>query len=132
MNAFARFVRLGNEDADRRVAAMLSPDDLHGTDRYLKQSRVVSAIDRMTRLPQAWWMSSASGRFVTAMSETFRQSPLNERLGSIGVVVLTAVAAHVALTVVNGARPGWFWLIIPALAALFAALLLAAGRDHRS
>jgi hypothetical protein len=131
MNALARFLRLGMDDADGRVAALLSPPDLEPTDRYLKDSAVVSGIDRMTCRLQAWWSESSGGHLVTALRRIFGQSPSNDRAREVGVCVLTAVAAHVTLTILNGVRPGWFWTVIPAMAALFAALLLA-GRHQRS
>jgi len=131
MNAITRFLRFGMDDADRRVAALLSPPELDCTDRYLKGSAVVSAIDRMTCRPRAWWAESSGAQFAAAIGRMFSQSSLNDRARDCGECLLTGVAAHVTLTILNGVRPGWFWIVIPAMAALFATLLLA-GRDHRS
>lgn len=124
MNAFTRFVVLGLQDADRRVAAALAPDILESADRHLRGSVVVSTIDGMTQRIQAWWRQSASGRLATDITTMVEQLTATERYHAIAGIALTATAVHVTLTLFNGARPGWFWMAVPAMTAGFAVLLL--------
>ena len=53
-------------------------------------------------------------------------------MGLVAFVLLTAVIAHVALILIQGPRPGWFWIVIPAMAAAFALLVLAGSQSVRS
>lgn len=131
MNAFTRFLSLGLRDADRRVGAALMPPPLQETDRYLRESRMVTAIDRVTVRLRDWLMASESGRLSRSLVESLRGSGQVERNQSIAVIVLSAVSVHVLLTLVQGPRAGWFWLVIPSLAAVFALLLAASSRNER-
>ena len=132
MNALTRFVALGLRDADRRVATALAPPALEPTDRYLRDGVVVSAIDRVTARLHAWWTASAAARLSRTLTETVTSEGRARRHQSVAVVVLTAIAVHVALTLLQGPRPGWLWLVIPSMAAVFAWLALAtASRSAR-
>jgi hypothetical protein len=126
MNALTRFLSLGMRDADRRVAAALAPPALEPADRALRDSAIVAAVDRATRLLQTWWTSSQAARLLASVGGDV---PWFERYREIGAIVITAVLVHVALTIVQGPRPGWFWMVVPATAAVFALLLLAASRE---
>jgi hypothetical protein len=129
MNAIARFLSLGMQDADRRLAAALAPPPLDAADRYVKDSAAVRAIDRVTRLLPAWWESSTAGRTLAGARDVFLRSPRSARYREIGSIVLTAAIVHVVLTIAQGPRPGWFWTVIPGMAVVFAMLLLAASRE---
>jgi hypothetical protein len=131
MNALARFISLGMQDADRRVAAALERPPLDPADRYLKTSAVVMAVDRMTRRLSDWWLPSKAGQALSAM-QRFAGEPSAARYQRIAFVLLTAAVVHVAVTLINGPRPGWFWMVIPAMATMFAALLLAGSRSSHS
>lgn len=131
MNPLTRFIALGLRDADRRVAAALAPPALEETDRYLRDTVIVSAIDRATERLDAWWTASTAARQLQRVSGTPAGQGWPERSQSIAGIVLTAVAVHVALTVAQGPRPGWFWMVIPTMAAVFASVLLAASRSAR-
>ena len=128
MNAFTRFVTLGLRDADRRLAAALAPPPLAETDRYLYDSVVVSAIDRVTVRLHAWWTASEAARRWRQLAEGIASTGGTRRDRSIAIVLLTAIAVHVALTLFQGARPGWFWLVIPSMGAVFALLLAVRSR----
>ncbi len=127
-----RFFTLGMEDADRRLAAALEPRPLDAADRYLESSAFVGAIDRATRRLGEWWLASQAGRALTTITRNFSSEPRQSQYQAIGVCLLAAVAAHVVLTLSNGPRPGWFWAVIPAMVATFAALLVAGSRSSRS
>lgn len=129
MNGFTRFFSLGMQDADRRVAAALEPRPYDAADRYLRESRVVRAIDRATRLLSEWWSGSEVGRTSRSAMAAFLREPRLARYQTAAIVLITAVTVHVVLTLVNGPRPGWFWTLIPAMVAVFAALLLAGSRS---
>ena len=131
MSAFKRFISVGLDDADRRVAMALAPPRLDATDRYLHDSRVVSLIDRVTRQVAGWWAGSRVKQRSSHLAETLAGRHQAERYQSVAVIMLTAVSVHVALTLAHGARAGWFWLLIPSMAAVFAVLLAAASRVVR-
>ena len=132
MNALRRFLSDGARDADARVAAAFAPQPLEPADRYLKHSRIVSTIDRITVMLQQSWQNSVTGQAVSEVAASFASESRQDRWLAIASIVLTAVAVHIALTMANGPRPGWFWMVIPALAALFALLVLAAARGSQS
>jgi hypothetical protein len=129
MNAMARFLTLGMQDADRRVAAALAPPPLEAADRYVAESAAVRAIDRVTRLLPVWWESSTSGRTLAGARQAFLRSSRSARFREIGSIVLIAAIVHVVLTMAQGPRPGWFWTVIPGIATVFGMLLLAASRE---
>jgi hypothetical protein len=121
MNALKRFYMLGAAAADRRVAGALTPPPLDDADHYLKDSAFASVLERITIRLHHWWLSSQAKQ----LSSTIAGRLERER---VAFMMLIAVATHVILTLYQGVYTGWFWLIIPAIAALFAALVLAAGR----
>lgn len=132
MNPLRRFFALGMQDADRRVAAMLRHDPLEAADQYLKESAIVRSVDRVTLLWRAWWNDSETRRVVASVIDAFARSSRSERYREAGAVIVTAVVVHVMLTILHGPRPGWFWMVIPGMAAIFALLLLAAAREPRT
>jgi hypothetical protein len=48
---------------------------------------------------------------------------------AVALMILIAVIVHVGLTLALGAHTGWFWLIIPAMAVLFATGVLAGSNS---
>jgi len=132
MNALARFFSFGMQDIDRRVAARLTPPLLDDGDRYLRQSAVIRTIDRGTIVLGEAWTGSWAARLSAHVSEALSGSDWPLRYRSIGVVVMVSVATHLLLTLMQGARPGWFWLVIPSMAAVFAlAVLTASSRSSQ-
>lgn len=123
MNALVRFFSLGMQDADRRLAAALTPRSSRQVDQYLRAAALVSAMDRLTLRLQEWWMASDVRRRAELAVEAFGDR-WPRRYQSIAVAILAAVSVHVLLTVANGPRPGWFWLVLPAMAMTFGVLLL--------
>ena len=130
MSSITRFFSLGAEDADRRVAAALEARPTEPADRYLKSSAVVIAIDGVTRRLHELWRGSQTARALAGV-QAFTRSPFAVRYQAIATMLLTAVVVHVALTVFQGPRLGWFWVLIPAMTAVFAALLLAGSRSSK-
>lgn len=129
MNALKRFYFLGADAADRRVAGVLEPPPLDATDRYLKESAFVTTVDRITLWLQAWWLGSAASGFVASIRERAADEPVAIRHRAVALMILVAVVVHVSLTLMLGAHAGWFWLILPAMAVLFATGLLAGSKS---
>lgn len=132
MNALKRFYVFGAESADRRVAAALAPPSLEAADRYLKESACVTAVDRITLRLEAWWTASEAKQLSSAIRDRVERTPLAARRQSAALLIAIAVVVHVSLTLLQGAHTGWFWMILPAMAALFAVALLAASRNAGS
>jgi hypothetical protein len=127
VNALKRFWSVGARDADARLAAALAPQPFEPADRYLRRSAIVTALDRATVALERWWLESMTGQSSMAFADTLRQAPQRRR--GIAIVLLVAVVVHVTLTMIQGPRPGWFWLIVPALTALSGLLLIAGTRS---
>jgi hypothetical protein len=128
MNSLKRFYLSGAELADRRVAAVLARPSLDAADQYLKSSVVVTALDRMTIHLQDWWLASEAKQLASTIGGRLEREPAALRRQRLASILLIAVSVYLGLTLLQGAHSGWFWMIIPALAAVFAAVLLAASR----
>lgn len=129
MNGVMRFFTLGAADADKRVARALAPRPLDGANRYLHSSMIGRHLDRATMLLESWWQASVVGRTAMDIAGDWRRQPWPSRYAALGSVLLIAVATHLIVTLAQGPRPGWFWLLIPAMVLVFGALLLAASRS---
>lgn len=132
MNALIRLLSLGAQDADRRVAAALAPSPLEAADRYLWTSRLVTTLDRATRSLESCWRSSEACRIAEGTAQQISREPQSVRYQAIAVVLLTAAAVHVGLTLMQGPRVGWYWAAIPVMTATFAILALAGSRSTSS
>jgi hypothetical protein len=132
MNALARFITFGARDADRRIAAFFAARPVAVADRYLVSSVVVRSCDRFTRLLWSSMLNSTTGGLVVAANKAWGRAGWRERYRTIGLVLIVAVGVHVAATVMQGPRPGWFWLIVPMLTFAFAVLLVTASRSPHS
>lgn len=128
MNALTRFYVSGADSADRRVAAALASPPLDAADRYLKESAFVTAVDRVTLGLQKCWMASEAKQLASMIHDRVEREPLAAHRQATALLVAIAAVVHVSLTLLQGAHTGWFWMIIPAMAALFAAALLAGSR----
>jgi hypothetical protein len=127
MTAFTRFFTIGLDEADRRLARALAPPALDDADRYLAESAIVKTIDHCASRLTGWWTASHTSRTLRALDEAVKKQSWAARYQSIAVVVITAVATHLMLTIAQGPRPGWFWMVVPSLAAVFATVVLAAS-----
>ena len=124
MNALRRFLSPGMQDADRRVAAWLTPPSTRATDQYLWSRALVMGMARLARQLQDWLKASRAQHLWQVVRSEFEHDGWNDRYQSVAMLTLVAVAVHVSMTVAQGPRPGWFWLVIPAMAAVFALLAL--------
>jgi hypothetical protein len=131
MSALKRFWSAGARDADRRLAAVIAPQPFEPADRYLRRSTIVAAVDRATVALERWWQASRTGQSSVWFADRVRRTPRRERWQAIAIVLVVAVAVHVTLMMIQGPRPGWFWLIVPAMAALFGLLVIAGARSQQ-
>ena len=131
-NPLSRFLVRGLRDADERLAAFLQPARYDKADSYLAQSGTVRTFNSFTRVLERWWRASVTRQALTATMDEWRQQGWRSRYEALGLALLMAVTVHVGFTLIEGPRPGWFWLLIPALTAGFALVLLAASRASRS
>jgi hypothetical protein len=123
-----RFLSVGVGDAVTRLArvtACEAPDEADVV-RAVETSSVVAAIERVLDAVSAAARTSVVVRLATARSKAWLGQPLVRRARGAGVALLTAVAVHLALAFWQGPMAGWLWLVIPALAAAFGALLALA------
>jgi len=126
-----RFWSAGARDADARLAAVISPQPFEAADRYLRRSAIVAALDRATVALERWWRASRSGQRAAAFADALGHTPLWQQQQRIAVVLLIAAAVHVTLMMIQGPRPGWFWLIVPAMAALFGLIMIVGARSQQ-
>ena len=131
MKAVKRFWSAGARDADARLAAVLAPPPFESADRYLRSSAIVAAVDRATVALERWWQASRTRQLTAVCADTLRRMPPARRWRGLAIALLVGVVVHLALTMIQGRRPGWFWLIVPAMTALFAVILIAGARSQQ-
>jgi hypothetical protein len=128
-SAIARLFRLGMRDADARFAKALTPRPSTSVDRYLASSLAIRTIDRLLQRWSAVWPRSITYRRLIAPMGLARNGKWMERYEFLGWTLLIAAMTHVALTMAQGPRPGWYWVVIPSMAIGFGVLLLAAAHS---
>ena len=128
-SAIARLFRSGMRDADTRIAKTLAPQSSTAVDRYLASSLAIGTIDRLLQRWSAVWPRSITYRRLIAPMGLARNGKWMERYEFLGWTLLIAAMTHVALTMAQGPRPGWYWVVIPSMAIGFGTLLLTASRS---
>jgi hypothetical protein len=128
MNAILRFWRHGAADADARVARALAPRRFDAADRYLRSSVVVQWLDRVTIGLHGLWQSSAARRAASGIDRLWSDRSRPARHRAAGALMLTAAVIHIALTLMQGARPGMYWLVVPGIVIALGVLFLLASR----
>ena len=127
--AISLFFRSGLRNADERLARTLAPRASRDVDRYLASSLTIRTIDRLLRRwPEVWSRSVAYTALLAPLGAT-GQAGWKHRYDSIGRMLMVGSITHVALTLAQGPRPGWYWTMIPSMAIGFALLLLAASHS---
>jgi hypothetical protein len=124
-HAVTRFIREGAREADRRVAGWLSPTPLTATDRYLSSSAIVQRVDKAFRKLSWWWVNSRSAALTAMAGNAWSNAARSERGRGVGLALLVAAIAHVAMMMAQGPRAGWVWLVVPATAGAIGVMLLA-------
>lgn len=96
---------------------------------HLQRSAAFSAIDRVVAgLYHAGQSSQILGRLRSIALSWDSAAPARRRM-AVGVILLTAAAAHLGLMALNAAPPGWFWLILPGISvAIGVTLVMSAGQ----
>jgi hypothetical protein len=131
-NGLVRFFRLGARDADARVAAFRDHSGAPATDRFIATSAIVTGLDVCFRRLETWWRASTAAEVAATATAAWSRTSGRKRHQAWGLFVLVAAGSHVAVTIAQGARPGWFWLVIPGMAAAFGLVLVAASRSAKS
>lgn len=101
--------------ADRRVAAVI------------ESSAVFGLLDRS--LGHVWRAAAGSVVAATATQAARVWTGLATGLRrlALGIMLLTAVAAHIVFTLVTLTPPGWLWLVLPGIAGALGLLLVVAS-----
>jgi len=128
-SAIARLFRSGMRDADARVARALAPRPPMEVDQYLASSVTIRTIDQLLQRWPAVWPGSIAYRTLIAPLGLARNATWIQRYQSLGWMLLIAALTHMALTMAQGPRPGWYWIVIPAMAMAFGGLLLTASHS---
>jgi hypothetical protein len=99
---------------------------------HFQGGAVFGAIDRVVAgLGRAAGSSLVLGR-VRTLAERWESAASPRQRMAGGVVLLSAASVHLMLMSLNDAPPGWFWLILPGMAAAIGATLVASSFDARS
>jgi hypothetical protein len=127
-NAVIRLFQSGMRDADERVAKALQPRTSIAVDRYLASSLTVRVVDRFLQRWASLWPASTAYAIASTVG-FFHDADWIRRYEALGSTLVIAAMTYVALSMSQGPRRGWFWMVIPALAFGFGILLLAASRS---
>lgn len=125
----ARFFRAGVDDAARRLSRFVAcgPEDDGRVVALLESSRIVRAVSgaygTVLRAHAHSWAAGVARRVAAA----WRASGAANERRFLGTVLLAAVTTHVAMTLWQEAPPGWFWLVLPAIAAAVGVVLILAS-----
>lgn len=130
MNALTRFFAIGFAEADARWQAVMGPRSFEGVDGYLSASRIVRMFDAATQRLRDWSRASQTGTLLRTWYGQWQEQGWASTYRSIAIGILAAVTIHVVLTVATGPRPGWYWTIIPGLAAVLAVVVLSGSRSQ--
>ena len=129
MNALIRFWQRGAQDADRRLAAVFSPQHTGAADRYLKSSSLIRGFDRFARVLQVSAASSRTARVALAARAAWDNTDWRERHRTIAFALMVAVGVHFLATALQAQPPDWFRSIVPMMTVTFAVLLLIGSRS---
>jgi hypothetical protein len=69
---------------------------------------------------------------ISVWTRAFLDAAHEARHRTIGLTLIVAASVHLGLTILHGAQPGWFWMILPAMIMSFGVLLVAGSRSRRS
>jgi hypothetical protein len=130
MSAVSRFFGAGVRDAERRIAALTAsrPDDEPRVVSQLESSAVFGVVSRAVNLLACAYESSALVTMATRLIDhSYTSASWGCRRFSAGVVLVVAAATYVGLYLVQQSPTGWLWLVVPAMAAIIGALLIAAS-----
>jgi hypothetical protein len=100
----------------------------HQVADIIADSLIVRTFDRAIAAVERGAASSWFVGRIARIRAVWREWPWPVQRFAAGVALLTAVAVHVGLTLWKQAPPGFWWLILPGIAAAAGgALLLASG-----
>jgi len=123
-----RFVAVGAGDAVRQLArltAAASPDET-GVASLVESSAAIGAVDRVLGLVVASARTSVIAGAAAMRWAAWRGQHPVDRTRNTGIALLAAAGVHMALSFWQRPVAGWLWLVAPALAAAFGALMVCA------
>ena len=128
-SAFKRFIDAGLRDADRRLSWFVRPLSVDTPDlvSVADSSIAVRGAERMLAIARRAAMSSRLAGYAATSAAEWRHWPSGAQRFGAGITLLAAVAVHVGLTLWVQPPPGFFWLIVPGLAAAAGMLLVLAS-----
>src|SRR5688500_4287167 len=98
--------------------------------RALMSSATVAMIERARTVLLSAVTRSRSAESVRQYREAWIAAPWPRRRLVSGIVLLVAAVVHVVLVRAAGDPAGWFWLIVPALAASVGVLAIVMGAER--
>lgn len=124
-----RFVRLGLEDADRRLSRLTASDALDddAVMGVLESSAVFQWCRRVADALSRAAKSSAALALGRSIFDHWTETHRESRRMALGTVLVTASVVYASFTEWQAATPGWLWTIVPGLAGAIGALLIISG-----
>ena len=129
-----RFVRVGTGDAVRSLARLtdrVGPDEA-GVAGVIESSATITAVARVLSHLQVAAHTSVIAMAWSAQWTAWREQSPADRTRSTGVAFLAAAGVHLGLSLWRRPVAGWLWLVVPALAAAFGALMVVAPARAQS
>jgi hypothetical protein len=99
----------------------------NGIAKIVDTSLAVRSVERILSGVQQAAGSSQSAGYVTGLMAGWRRTPPRVQRFAAGVALLIAVTVHVALMAANRTPVGFYWLLVPGMAAAAGILLLLAS-----
>jgi hypothetical protein len=125
MSGIARFLSAGLADIDRRIGRVTAPDVTHESWllQVLASGALAGLVVRVADVGRRAAASSKMFAWARDVAQPWQHTPSGVRRQALGRVIFVATAVHVALVLWAGAPPGWWWLILPGVAATVAIVL---------
>jgi len=130
MSALSRFLREGVIDAERRVAALTSPQpvDEPRVVALVESSVAVGLVSRAVRnVARAYESSWLVAKVEGVVREWWIARPWRWQRFAGGVILVVAALTYVGLYLLQQSPVGWLWFLVPALALIVGGLSLAAA-----
>jgi hypothetical protein len=124
-----RFVRLGLEDADRRLCRLTASEALDddAVMGVLASSAVVQWFRRVADTLSRVAGSSAALALGRSAFDHWTEEHSSSRRVAVGTALVTASLVYASFTAWQGTTLGWLWTIVPGLAGAIGALLIISG-----
>jgi hypothetical protein len=102
-----------------------APDDAELV-AVFETSGVVRGIERVADAVSVAGRGSVVLTMVAAARREWLRQSAVDRTRRAGIALISAATVHLMLVLWQGPLPGWLWLVVPALAVAFGALMVVA------